>query len=64
MDYRDALRRAFATFVAGATASPLTTEVFDCSYFEAALMAGVIALWNLAGRTAQAFLVNLPEDRA
>lgn len=64
MDYSEALKRAVATFVAGATAAPLTTQVFDCTYFEAALMAGVIALWNLAGRTAQAFLVHLPEDRA
>ena len=63
MDYREALRRAFATFVAGATASPLTTEVLGCSYFEAALMAGVIAVWNLVGRTAQAFLHHLPADR-
>ncbi len=56
MDYIDALKRAGATFVSGATASPLTTEVFDCSYFEAALMAGIIAVWNLVARTSQAWL--------
>ena len=56
MDYREALRRAAATFVAGATAAPLTAAVFDVSFFKAAAIAGAIAVWNLAGRVAQSWL--------
>jgi hypothetical protein len=63
MDYRDAFRRAVATFVAGATAAPLTAAVFDVSFFKAAAIAGLIAVWNLMGRTAQSFMVHLPEGR-
>jgi hypothetical protein len=62
MSYRDALSRAVATFVAGATAAPLTAAVFDMSFFKAAAIAGLIAVWNLAGRTAQSFITYLPEE--
>ena len=55
MDYRDALKRGVATFIAGATASPLTVMVFDISFFKAAGIAGLIAVWNWAGRVAQAW---------
>lgn len=54
MSYRDAVRRAVATFVAGATAAPLSAAVFDVSFVKAAAMAGLVALWNLAARWAQA----------
>jgi hypothetical protein len=50
---RDAARRATATFVAGATAAPLTAALFDIAFFQAAAIAGVIAVWNFAGRWAQ-----------
>lgn len=53
MDYRDAFKRGIATFVAGATATPLTTMVFGISFFEAAGIAGLVAVWNWLGRTAQ-----------
>jgi len=53
IDYREGLRRAFATFVAGATASPLTAAVFDISFFKAAGISGLIAVWNLLGRWAK-----------
>lgn len=53
MDYKDAFKRAVATFVAGATASPLTSAVFDVSFFKAAAIAGLIAVWNWAARSAQ-----------
>jgi hypothetical protein len=52
--FTPALRKAVATFVAGATAAPLTAAVFDTSFLTAAGFAGFIALWNLAGRWAQA----------
>lgn len=57
MDYRDALKRAVATFIAGATASPLTAAVFDISFFKAAGIAGLVAVWNWVGRLAQAWKV-------
>ena len=53
MDYRDAFKRGVATFIAGATASPLTTMVFDISFFKAAGIAGLIAVWNWVARAAQ-----------
>jgi hypothetical protein len=56
MDYETAARRALATFVAGATASPLTAAVFDISFFKAAGIAGLIAVWNWAGRAAEGWL--------
>lgn len=58
MDYRESFRRAVATFVAGATAAPLTSAVFDVSFFKAAAIAGAIAVWNLAGRMAQSWLAS------
>lgn len=56
MTYRDGFRRAVATFVAGATAAPLSAAVFDVSFVKAAAIAGVVALWNLAGRWSQTAL--------
>lgn len=56
MDYKDAARRALATFVAGATAAPLTSAVADISFFKAAGIAGLVAVWNFVARTAQAWL--------
>lgn len=60
MTYREALQRAVATFVAGATAAPLTAAAFDVSFFKAAAIAGLIAVWNFVGRAAQAW--NTPYD--
>lgn len=57
----EALKRAAATFVAGATATPLVAELLDVSVLKAAGAAGIIALWNLAGRLAQAWLRSNPE---
>lgn len=56
MTQREAFRRAVATFVAGATAAPLTAAVFDVNFFKVAGIAGAIAVWNWAGRAAQAFV--------
>jgi hypothetical protein len=55
VNYRDALKRGIATFIAGATASPLTSAVFDVSFFKAAGIAGLIAVWNWLARVAQAW---------
>ena len=55
MNYRDALKRSIATFVAGATASPVTAAVFDISFLKAAGIAGLVAVWNWLGRVAQAW---------
>jgi hypothetical protein len=41
--------------VAGATASPLTSAVFDISFFKAAGIAGLVAVWNWLARAAQAW---------
>jgi len=53
VSYREAFHRAVATFIAGATASPLTAAVFNMSFFKAAGIAGLIAVWNWVGRSAQ-----------
>lgn len=53
MNYRDAFKRGVATFVAGATASPVTAAVFDISFLKAAGIAGLVAVWNWLGRAAQ-----------
>lgn len=53
MTYKDAFKRAIATFIAGATASPITAAVFDIAFLKAAGIAGLIAVWNWAARTAQ-----------
>lgn len=54
MTYKEAFQRGIATFIAGATAAPLSSALFDVSFFKAAAIAGLIAVWNWAGRTAQA----------
>ena len=55
MTYKEAFKRAVATFVAGASAAPLSAAVLDVSFFKAAGVAGVIAVWNWLGRVAQAW---------
>jgi hypothetical protein len=61
MTYKEAINKAVATFVAGATAAPLTAAVADISFFKAAAVAGLVAVWNLAGRVAQAW-ISSPGD--
>tara|TARA_R100000329_G_scaffold142080_2_gene125268 strand:- start:215 stop:406 length:192 start_codon:yes stop_codon:yes gene_type:complete len=62
MNYRECFNRAIATFVAGATAAPVTAAVVDISVLKAAGVAGVIAVWNLAGRMAQQWIARNPEE--
>jgi len=58
MTYKEAFRRAVATFIAGATAAPLTAAAFNVSFFKAAGVAGLIAVWNFAGRAVQAWNIG------
>lgn len=58
MNYKDAFYKAVATFVAGATAAPITAALFDVSFFKAAGIAGLVAVWNWLGRTAQVYLTT------
>jgi hypothetical protein len=58
MTYNEAFKRGVATFIAGATSAPLSSALFDVSFFKAAAIAGLIAVWNWAGRTAQALRDN------
>lgn len=55
MTYKEAFKRALATFVAGATAAPLSSTLVGISFFKAAAIAGIIAVWNLIARSAQAW---------
>lgn len=55
MTYKEALKRAVATFVVGATAAPITSTLVGISFFKASAVAGVIAVWNLVARSAQAW---------
>ena len=58
VSYKDAVARAVATFIAGATAAPISAAVFDVSFVKAAGVAGLIAVWNLLGRWAQTYLYS------
>lgn len=60
MSYKEAFKRAVATFVAGATASPITAAVFNVSFFKAAGIAGLIAVWNWAARSVQVWNSDAP----
>lgn len=53
MTYKDALNRAVATFIAGATSAPITSAVFDTSVVEATAIAFLVAVWNYLGRVIQ-----------
>ena len=55
MTYKEAFKRAVATFVAGATAAPISAALLDVSFLKAAGIAGVIAVWNWLARVAQAW---------
>lgn len=55
MTYKEAFKRAVATFVAGATAAPISAAVLDISFLKAAGIAGIIAVWNWVARSAQAW---------
>jgi hypothetical protein len=54
--YHDALRRALAHLVVGATSTPLASAVLDVSAWKLAAAAGLGAVVNFAGRAAQTYL--------
>jgi hypothetical protein len=56
MTYKEAFKRAVATFIAGATAAPLTATAFNLTFLEAAGVAGCIAVWNYLARLTQAWV--------
>jgi len=56
MTYKEALKRAIATFVFGASSAPISSALWDVATWKIAAAAGVAAVWNLAVRWAQAYL--------
>lgn len=58
MTYREAFRRAVATFVAGASSAPVPAAIFDVAAWKFAAAAGVAAVWNLVVRWSQAYLAG------
>lgn len=56
MTYADALHRALAHLVVGATSTPLASAVLDVSAWRLAAAAGLGAVVNFAGRAAQTYL--------
>lgn len=56
MTYKDALKRAVATFVFGALSTPVGAAVLDIAAWKVALSAGITAVVNWAYRTAEAYL--------
>lgn len=58
MNYQDAFKRSVATFVAAAASALVVVSFTDTTPWIAALQAGVAAVINLAGRSAQAYLAK------
>jgi hypothetical protein len=55
MTYREAFKRAVATFIFGASSAPLPAVMFDVEGWKVVAAAGVAAVWNLLVRWAQAY---------
>lgn len=56
MTYKDAFKRAVATFVFGALSAPIGAALLDVSSWKIALTSGVAAVVNWAYRSAEAYL--------
>lgn len=56
MTHRDALRRALAYFVVGATSTPLSAAVFDVAAWKLAAAAGVASVLDFARNVARTYL--------
>lgn len=56
MTYKEALRRAVATFVFGALSSPVAASVLEVEAWKAAAAAGLAALVNWVFRTVEAYV--------
>ena len=61
MTYKDAVKRAVATFVFGALSSPVGSAVLDIATWKVAIAAGIAAVINWAYRTAEAYLESAGE---
>lgn len=55
MTYKEAFKRAVATFIFGASSAPIPAAVFDAASWKFAAAAGVAAVWNLVVRWAQVY---------
>lgn len=56
MTYKDAIKRAVATFIAGAASAPIPAAVFNLAAWQLVASAGIAAVINLAVRWAQAYI--------
>jgi hypothetical protein len=56
MTYSEAAKRAIATFIFGATSSPIPAVLFDRSAWLFILASGVSAVWNFLYRWAESEL--------
>jgi hypothetical protein len=61
MTYVEAFKRAGATFLYGATAAPASAALLNLSFWQAAGVGGVTAVWNYVHRTSQAYLKSKKE---
>lgn len=56
MSLKEPIKRALATFIFGATSSPIPAVLADVSAWWFVLGSGVAAVWNLAYRMSEAYL--------
>lgn len=61
MNYKEAAKRALATFIFGAFSAPFSAAMLDTETWKMAVAAGLAAVLNLAVRWAQAYLESFPE---
>lgn len=59
MTYKEALKRAVATFIFGASSAPIPAAIWDVAAWKFAAAAGVAAVWNLLVRWAQAYRAEI-----
>lgn len=58
MTYKEAFKRAVATFIFGASSAPIPAAIWDVAAWKFAAAAGVAAVWNLLVRWAQAYAMD------
>jgi hypothetical protein len=56
MTYKDAIKRAVATFVFGALSSPIGSAVLNVETWKVALSAGIAAVVNWVYRAVEAYI--------
>ena len=62
MTYRDAAKRALATFVFGALSTPFSSTVLDVSAVKVAIAAGITAVLNFVFRAAESYLAQFETE--